>query len=143
MTTTDKISIYSDGGSRGNPGPAAFAFVVYKAGKIIYKNSKFLGKTTNNVAEYEGARHAVRWLKENEDKIKGFKINIFLDSQLVVKQLTGEYKIKNQKLIPLAREIKGLEREIENKIIFHFIKREKNKVADGLLNEKLDETLGN
>lgn len=137
----DKISIFSDGGSRGNPGPAAYAFVVIKNGKTIYENSSFIGNTTNNVAEYKGAREAVRWIKENEKKLKGIEVNIYLDSQLVVKQLTGEYKIKNKNLILFAREIKNMEKEIDNKIFFNFIKREKNKIADGLLNEKLDQVL--
>jgi ribonuclease HI len=141
MGKTKKISIYSDGGSRGNPGPAAFAFVVIKDGKKIYKHSKYLGKTTNNVAEYKGAREAMRWLNKNKVKFKGYEVGFYLDSQLVVKQLTGEYKIKNKKLIPLAKEIKGLEKQIDNKIFFNFIKRDKNKTADKLLNEKLDKVL--
>lgn len=143
MEDTRKISIYSDGGSRGNPGPAAFAFVVIIDGDIIYEESKFLGKATNNVAEYKGARQAMRWLKENEKNYVGLTINFFLDSQLVVNQLNGEYKIKNRNLIPLAREIKKLQKEIDGQIVFNFVRRDKNKIADRLLNEKLDHALGN
>ncbi|MBN1169098.1 ribonuclease HI family protein [Candidatus Woesebacteria bacterium] len=138
---TKQISIYSDGGSRGNPGPAAFAFVVIKNREMIHKVSRYLGKTTNNVAEYKGAREAMRWIQKNKEEVKGYEIDLYFDSQLVVKQLTGEYKIKDKKLIPLASEIKKMEKDIDNKIFYHFVRREKNKLPDELLNEKLDAVL--
>jgi ribonuclease HI len=93
------------------------------------------------VAEYLGVSEAMKWLNKNSKKLNGSEIDFYLDSQLVVKQLNGEYKIKNMKLIQLAKEIKRLQKNIDNKINFNFVKRDKNKIADRLLNEKLDETM--
>ena len=92
---TKKIRVYTDGGARGNPGPAASAFVVTEDGKTIFKDSKFLGVETNNVAEYTAVLLAIEWLSDK--KAKG-EIIINLDSQLVERQLNGFWKIKSPKL---------------------------------------------
>lgn len=135
------LKIYSDGGARGNPGPAAAAFVVIKDGKVIHESSFYLGETTNNVAEYQGLLKVLEWLNKKFSVKKNADVDIFLDSLLVVNQLNGKYKIKSTKLIPLAKESKKLERNFSGKIIYNFIPREKNKLADRLLNNVLDEKL--
>lgn len=134
----DIIYIHSDGGSRGNPGPAACAFVAELEGKIIKKQSKFLGSSTNNVAEYEGVLLATKWVLEEKVNSLVDEILFYLDSELVVKQLIGEYKIKKPELQSINLTIL---KNIKNSgIKFHFkhVPREQNKVADFLVNEELD-----
>lgn len=130
------ISIYCDGGARGNPGPAAIAFVVSEDGKTIYKFSKKIGHTTNNVAEYQAVIAALEWLK-NSSITNQSLINFYLDSQLVVNQLNGFFKIKDHKLRNLIINIKGLEQQISGKIFYHLISRRQNKIADALVNKVL------
>ena len=127
--------IYCDGGSRGNPGPAASAFVVTEDGKTIFKDSKFLGVETNNVAEYSAVLLAMEWLREN--KINQ-EVKFFLDSQLITNQLIGTYKIKDTKLAVLATKVKNIKRNFPQRITYINIPREQNKIADLLVNEVLD-----
>src|SRR5258706_10118662 len=129
------LTIFSDGGSRGNPGPAACAYVIYQNDEIIKQDAKYLGITTNNVAEYNGVLQALTWLVENNIKES---IEFYLDSQLVVRQLEGRYKIKDEKLVKLSEDVKSLQRKHDFTIKWVHVLREKNKIADGLLNEKLD-----
>lgn len=131
-----RIYVFTDGASRGNPGPAAAAFVVFKDKKLIKKFSQFLGVSTNNIAEYKALLAAMLWLKKTN--MNADKINIFLDSELIVKQIKGFYKIKSKNLIPLVRKIKELEQSFKSKISFHWCPREKNRLADSLVNEELD-----
>ncbi len=133
------IKIFSDGGARGNPGPAACAFVVFDEEKIIHKENKYLGEVTNNVAEYSGVLLALNWLKKN---LKGEPVNFFLDSELVVKQLNGIYKIRNKILLDLVIQIKEIEKELGVKINYKNVPREKNKLADKLVNNELDSRRG-
>ena len=133
------LKIYSDGGARGNPGRAASAFVVIEEGKVIYKKSRYLGKTTNNFAEYTGVRMALDWLRKEYKKKGGERITIYVDSQLVVKQLSGEYKVKSKSLEPLVLKIKKLEKIVGMVISYRSVPREKNKLADYLVNKVLDE----
>lgn len=131
------INIYCDGGARGNPGPGAGAFVVYdKEGNLLAKGGKRLGRTTNNIAEYNGLLVGLRWILENAKP--EWDINVFLDSQLVVNQLTGKFKIKNKNLINLAAKAKEAEKNFSGKIKYYFIPRNKNKAADFLVNKLLD-----
>ena len=133
------IQIFSDGGARGNPGPAACAFGVYENKKLIFSDACYLGRATNNVAEYNGVLLALRWLTDN--KVNETKeVKFFLDSELVVKQLKGIYKIKNRELLLLTLEIKKISEK--NKLIIDFvhIPREQNLFADKMVNEKLDES---
>lgn len=136
---TDKnIKVFCDGGARGNPGPAASAFVVYKNGKQLYKNSKFLGETTNNIAEYNAVTMALEWL--SKQKLGGVDtVSFVLDSELVTKQLNGLYKIKNENLRKLITKAKGLERKIKSRVTYTWSPRSKNKIADSLVNKELDE----
>lgn len=132
--------VYCDGGSRGNPGPAAAAFAVERAGSISYKDSRFLGKTTNNIAEYSAVVLALEWLSENAKDYLG-AINIVLDSELVARQLAGRYKIKSEKLRDLYYSAKNLEKKIKSPVMYKSVRREKNKIADYLVNKTLDENV--
>ena len=133
----EKISVFTDGGARGNPGPAAAAFVVLEGGKIIYKFSKRIGKTTNNVAEYQAVIEALKWVKGWLAGSESGCINFYLDSQLVVNQLNGFFKVKDTKLRSLIIQTKILEQKIPGKIFYHFVPRSKNKIADSLINQTL------
>ena len=135
-----RLSIYCDGGARGNPGPAAIGFVVYKDRKIIHKSSKKIGETTNNVAEYQAVIAALEWLKENYAtmRLRDYATDFYLDSQLIVNQLNGNFKIKNSNLQKLIVRAKNLERKINGKISYSYISRQKNKIADALVNQALN-----
>jgi ribonuclease HI len=126
----------SDGGARGNPGPGAVAAIIRKDGTILTKSSKFIGEAvTNNVAEYEGLIHAL----ELASVVTKGEITCFLDSELVVKQLLGEYKVKNHKILPLFLKIQKLQENFKN-IKYRYTSREDNFqiIVDELLNEELD-----
>lgn len=135
----DFIKIFCDGGARGNPGKSACAFVVFLKDKNIFEKSKFLGHQTNNFSEYSAVLLAMIWLKENLKKIGVSKIIFCLDSELVVNQLMGVYKIKNMALKHLYSKIKIIEQALQTNIIFSAIPREKNIRADFLVNKELDE----
>jgi len=126
-----KLIIYTDGGSRGNPGPAAAGVVVGDK-----KFSKFLGKATNNQAEYEAVILALQEAK----KMSGKNLQINLDSQLVCCQLTGKYKVKNSNIAPLFLKVFNLLKDFDQ-VEFKHIPREKNKQADKLVNQELDKHL--
>lgn len=135
----EKIIVYCDGGSRGNPGKSASAFVVNIKGKTVKDGSVFLGIATNNVAEYNAVILALEWLVENPDiRHQMSDIRFVLDSQLVVRQLTGVYKVKNKKLKELFIKIKNLEKQLDKKIYFTSVSREKNILADSLVNQELN-----
>ena len=132
------IKIFTDGGSRGNPGPAASAFVVFENNKILTKEGKFLGNATNNIAEYSALLLAVEWL--NKNKLTE-NIKFFLDSELIVKQLNKTYKIKNKNLkIIFLRINKLLNEGFEGSSFIH-VPRGQNKLADELVNKILDENM--
>jgi len=133
------LFVFTDGGARGNPGPAAIGFVVKDShGKVLVKLGKFIGRATNNVAEYQAVIEALKWIKANI-QYSIFNIQFFLDSKLVVNQLNGRYKIKNIKLKGLIIKIKELEKKIKTQIFYYFIPRSKNHHADFLVNQVLDE----
>lgn len=135
------LKIYCDGGARGNPGPGAASFVVIdKEGSVIKKESKFLGEVTNNIAEYRAVILALRFLSENSYNSQYGFINFYLDSELVVKQLTGEFRVKNRNLKDLFLKVKILEQKVGKKIFYNNVPREQNKLADYLVNQKLDES---
>lgn len=134
------MQIYADGGARGNPGPAASAFVALD-GKVIHEEARYLGKTTNNVAEYNGALMALEWFVKNQERFRGRVLNMYLDSQLVVRQLRGIYRVKSQRIKPLVIKIKELERKIEANINYFSVPRKKNVRPDSLLNKKIDENI--
>lgn len=125
--------VFTDGGSRGNPGPAALGFVIYdSSNKLIFEYSKYVGETTNNSAEYLALLFACYKLKS----IKAKEVEFYLDSELVVKQIKGEYKIKDEQLKNLYDKIQN---ELKNfKFTINHVPREKNKEADKLVNQALD-----
>ena len=126
----------SDGGSRGNPGPGACAAIVRREGEILTKYSKFLGKfLTNNQAEYEGLIMAL----ELASKITDGDIICVLDSELVVKQLMGEYKVKDKKLLPLFLKVQKLQENFKTIKYQHASRWDKfQRIADELLNDELN-----
>lgn len=141
MSSDPHYEIYSDGGSRGNPGPGASAFVVYKNSEEIYKKSYFFKNTTNNIAEYFAALMAVTWVEKNTKNINTSSIDFYMDSELIVKQLNGIYKIKSDNLRRAYEKIKSILNKLKIKISFIHIPREKNKIADKMVNETMDENL--
>lgn len=130
----NKLIIFSDGGARGNPGPAGIGAVLYNEDKkIVAEISQYLGETTNNQAEYRALIAALKKARE----LGGQEIACYLDSELVVKQLNREYKVKNKDLAPLFLEVYNLSLGFQ-KVSFIHIPREKNSVADRLANEAMD-----
>lgn len=129
-----KTIIYTDGGSRGNPGPSALGVVfVDEKGKIFKKYSNYLGEVTNNQAEYEAVIFALE--KAKQLKIKEMELRV--DSELIGKQLKGEYKIKDSDLQPLFIKTWNLRLDYD-KVDIKIIPREQNKEADKLVNMELD-----
>jgi ribonuclease HI len=127
--------IYCDGGSRGNPGPAASAFVATEENKLVHSEGKYLGHETNNCAEYRAVLMAINWLYKS-GCTKDVIFN--LDSQLVERQINGFYKVKNTKLKILFDEIIDKKKKLNCKIKFIWNYRSDNKLADSLVNETLD-----
>lgn len=125
---------YTDGGSRGNPGPSALGVVIEdERGKILKEYSHYLGEATNNQAEYEAVIFALQ--KARQLKIK--ELEIRTDSELIGKQLSGEYKIKDSDLQPLFIKAWNLRLDYEE-VNIKIISREQNKKADKLVNQELD-----
>lgn len=130
----NKLIIYTDGGARGNPGPAGIGVIIKdEKGKIVDTVSKYIGETTNNQAEYRAVIAALEKLNNYEVG----ELNFFLDSELVVRQLNREYKVKNQDLAPLFVKIYNTIMKY-SKVTFIHIRREFNKEADKLANEAMD-----
>jgi len=129
------VLIYTDGGSRGNPGPAGAGAVLYnqETEEIIAEISEYLGEQTNNVAEYTALLLALQKAKELDAQ----KVHCRLDSELIVKQMNGEYKVKNEVLAKLFVQIWNLRQQFVD-VTFEHVRREKNKVADKLANEAMD-----
>jgi len=123
-----------DGGSRGNPGPAAFgAYITLPDGRAIEVKG-FIPHSTNNVAEYNGLLAALRWAVEHGVAT----LHVRADSELLVKQMTGVYRVKHPGLLPLYDEARRLARQV-GKVTFEHVRRELNKDADRLCNEAMDE----
>ncbi|MBI2267910.1 MAG: ribonuclease HI family protein [Candidatus Blackburnbacteria bacterium] len=131
------LRVFCDGGARGNPGPAASAFVVMDGENVLTNGGKYLGYATNNVAEYSAVIFALEWLVSHAEGAE--RISFFLDSQLIVKQLSGEFRIKDQKLLGLVLALRKIERQLGVPISYQHIPRSQNKLADALVNKILDE----
>lgn len=130
----EEAKLYTDGGSRGNPGESACAFVICKMdGTVVEKAGFYLGIATNNQAEYYGF---MRGLERCRD-LGIDKVSLYSDSELVVNQMNGKYKVKNQELAPLHQEVKALADSFE-RVIFVHIPRELNKITDTEVNLILD-----
>jgi ribonuclease HI len=127
-----------DGGSRGNPGPASYGVVIHDArGDIVAKLKKYIGRMTNNVAEYYGLIAALDYAQSHG--IRALRVES--DSELLVKQMRGQYKVKHADLRPLFERAKKMSQALESFRIEH-VYREQNREADALANEALDETGG-
>lgn len=134
-----KYIVYADGAARGNPGPAAAAFVIKSDDGVIWTQiGKFLGRTTNNFAEYSAVLEALKKLKSDFLKYLPGEIEVRVDSQLAARQLSGRYKVKNKVLKVLYDQIKVLEFDL-GKVSYKHVPREENFLADRLANKILDE----
>lgn len=135
----EKLLLQTDGGSRGNPGPAACGAVVFnELGDEVQRLSKVIGVTTNNQAEYQALVMGLGWIKENYGTAH---VVARLDSELVVKQVRREYKMKNAELRPWFDQIHRLVSELGGVVQFEHVRREQNKIADLLVNQALDEAV--
>lgn len=137
-----KYFIHTDGGARGNPGEGAVGAVIKtEKGQMVLEISQRIGKTTNNIAEYTAVVAALEWFRDNATMTQFNNETIFqffLDSKLVVNQLNGLYKVKENHLRELIFKVRVLEQEIGGKIYYSLIPREKNWEADRLVNKAFD-----
>jgi ribonuclease HI len=133
MSAPDVLTIHTDGAARGNPGPAAFAFIIARPGQPAIEEYGCLGPTTNNVAEYVALVKAL----ERAQSLGGRRLVVHSDSELMIKQMTGEYKVKNEGLRPLYEEARRLTATFDA-VAFHHVRRDQNKRADELCNQALD-----
>lgn len=137
-TNSKEVVIHIDGGSRGNPGPAAYGLIVDQAdGNRVASLSKYLGHTTNNVAEYEGLLAALNYALEHNY----FRLKVISDSELLTRQINGQYKVKNTNLKVLYDQAKALIAQFDAFRIEH-VRREHNREADRLANQAMDAAKG-
>jgi ribonuclease HI len=127
------FTINIDGAARGNPGPAAYAFVIRHDGEEVLEENGLLGETTNNVAEYTALLKALAKARE----LKATDVLIRSDSELLVKQMNGQYRVKNEGLLPLYKEAGQLARQFKS-VGYSHVPREENRDADRLCNEALN-----
>ena len=135
-----KLIIYTDGGARGNPGPAALGVIIQDAkGHAIKKYGEALGVKTNNEAEYAAVVSALKKIKAlyGKEKTKKMTVEMRMDSEFVARQLNGEYKVEEERLFPLFIKVWNLKMDF-GKISFSHVPREKNREADRMVNEALD-----
>lgn len=133
-----KLIINTDGGSRGNPGPAAIGVAIRNdAEEIIFEHGSYIGETTNNVAEYSALIKALETARD----MQATDLDVRMDSELIVKQMNGQYKIKDPGLQQLAGQVLRLKNNF-NSVTFTHVRREYNKDADRMVNKALDERMG-
>jgi|SRR5581483_597271 len=131
-----KLTIFTDGGARGNPGPAGIGVVIHdEAGKVIKQLKQYIGEATNNTAEYKALILALR----EAAALKADDLQINMDSELIVRQMQGVYKIKEPNLKILAQEVIILRNQFKS-VTFTHVPREQNKAADKLVNQAIDES---
>lgn len=134
-----KLIIQTDGGARGNPGPAGIGVVILdESGKVLEEHAKYLGKTTNNQAEYLAAILGL----QRAVALGADAAEVVADSELLVKQARGEYKVKNPDLARRYLELKNLETLLGRRVSYRHVMRERNKHADRLSNQAMDEGMG-
>jgi len=140
----EKIICYTDGGARGNPGPAgAGAVVLDSGGNVLFESTEFLGNATNNYAEYAGVVLAFKTLKQKfGKKVSKMEFEIRMDSELVQKQLSGDYQIKEPFLVPQFIEVHNFQVKDFPNVTFTHVPREKNELADALANKAIDTGTG-
>ena len=138
-----EINIFTDGGSRGNPGACAIGvFITDDRGNELFKLGKKIGFGTNNFAEYNAIIEGFNWTLANTKNLKNLKkINFYMDSLLAASQLNGLYKVKNAKIRELVFKIREMESHLKVPISYSHVRREKNKIADSLVNLALDNKL--
>ena len=136
---TGILTIYTDAGARGNPGPAAIAILIFQEGKLLRQHGEYIGEATNNQAEYRAVIKALELAAE----LGAREIRIFTDSELVARQLQGRYRLKNAGLKPLHEQAKALEKGFE-KVTWGSVPRENphTRRADRLVNGVLDSRKG-
>lgn len=136
----ETITVHTDGGARGNPGPAAIGvYITDKTGAVVKEVKRAIGNATNNLAEYQAVAVALETLKQcYGKKTKEMRFELKLDSELVKKQLDGEYQIKEPGLVPLFIDIHNLRVASFPYLTFTHVPRAQNKEADRLVNEALD-----
>jgi probable phosphoglycerate mutase len=130
------LKIFTDGGARGNPGPAAIGVVISEGNKLIHQFGQTIGKATNNIAEYRAVIGALEWVSRQDSKPAA--IEFFLDSKLVVEQLKGNWKIKEPHLKDLALAAHTLMQKLGTKVSLTSVPRAQNAAADRLVNAALD-----
>jgi ribonuclease HI len=132
------LKIYTDGGARGNPGPASIGMVFYVEDQKVFTYRENIGVATNNVAEYSAVITAMSKLKTQTSKLRNIeKIEFYSDSSLLINQVNGLFKVKNAKIREFIFKIRTLEQEIKLPISYHLIPREENQVADRLVNNQI------
>jgi ribonuclease HI len=137
-----KITVFTDGGARGNPGPAALGvYIQDESGKTLASIGKVIGQATNNVAEYSAIVEGLNWLLLNKQKLNIQSVNFFMDSQLACSQLNGVYKVKNARIRDFVFEIRQKEAELGVSITYAHVRREQNTKADSMVNQALDNLL--
>ncbi|CAN5151717.1 ribonuclease HI family protein [soil metagenome] len=130
------LTIHTDGGSLNNPGPAAIGFLIHDGDKCLYKHSEAIGVASNNVAEYTALIRALTYVKTHF-KANTEDIKIIADSELMIRQVNGIYKVKNVDIKPLHIQVKLLEMELGIAILYTHVLREKNTDADALVKKAL------
>jgi len=136
LSADDLYTAYADGASRGNPGPSAIGVIVFDpAGREVYSASRRLGRATNNEAEYKAAITAL----EAALGLRVSRVELRMDSELVVRQLSGRYRVRNPRLIPLYKRLLDLRGRFVA-VTFRHVPREENRPADRLANKALDES---
>lgn len=134
-----ELCIFTDGGSRGNPGPAAYGVVIKRGTADITRFGQCIGIATNNVAEYSAIAEAFKWILLNRELVGDISvINFYMDSQLACRQLTGMYKVTKSHLAQFLFKIREMEKIVGVAVTYTHIPREQNKEADAQVNHALD-----
>lgn len=133
------LTIQTDGGARGNPGPAGIGVVILdETDKVLEEHAKYLGVTTNNQAEYQAVLLGLRRALE----LGATSVEVVADSELLVRQANGEYKVKNPEIAKRFLELKNLETQLHGRVRYRHVRREFNKHADKLSNKAMDQGTG-
>ena len=141
-----EITMFTDGGARGNPGPAATGVVIKNEDdEVLHEFGNYLGTSTNNEAEYKALIAGLDYVAQNFND-KPINLSCYLDSELVVKQLNGLYKVKSDTLRPFYLKAVNIKEELTDNgsgVSFNYVPRKQNKHADSIVNKVLDEFLSN
>lgn len=135
----EKFIVYTDGGARGNPGPAGIGVVIQnEAGETLHESQAYIGETTNNIAEYEALIRALEDLKMFGSRLADAHVEVRMDSELVVRQMQGVYKVKDANLKERFGKVAHLKMSHAPNLTFVHVRREHNKRADELVNQAID-----